>query len=172
MLRRFSLILIKYITCGIGWNKSIAKKFTNFPNDWIFAQATPLPVFQKVLGKKEEKGTGIHINFRWIHDLFVVCLISSQVYIKTPSVSGSRNRRQVKPRNKNRHSSWLFSFLLVLLLASARPVSQPRKRDSVNNMAWCLMSRSITAPCQFSSWNVALYARDRACLQPRAKVLL
>lgn len=114
MLRRFSLILIKYITCGIGWYKSIVKKSTNFPNDWIFARATPLPVFQKALGKKEEKekGTGIHINFRRIHDLFVVSLISSQVCIKTPSVSGSRNRRQVKPRNKNRHSSWLFSFLL------------------------------------------------------------
>lgn len=150
------------------------QKVYEFSERLDICASNALTCFSKISRKKEEKGkgTGIHINFRRIHDLFIVSLISLQVYIKTPSVSGSRNRRQVKPRNKNRHSSWLFSFLLVLLLASARPASQPRKRDSVNNMAWCLMSRSITAPCQFSGWNVALYARDRACLQPRANVLL
>lgn len=58
----------------------------------------------------------IHINFQRIHDLFVVSLISSQPCIKTPSVSGSRNRRQVKPRNKNRHPNH-FSLSLSLSLS-------------------------------------------------------
>ena len=70
---------------------------------------------------KNPRGKGgreksIHINFQRIHDLFVVSLISSQPCIKTPSVSGSRNRRQVKPRNKNRHPNH-FSLSLSLSLS-------------------------------------------------------
>lgn len=56
---------------------------------------------------KGGEGKSTYINFRKVDDLLVVSLISSQPCIKTSSVSGSRNRRQVKPRNKNRHSSWL-----------------------------------------------------------------
>lgn len=113
----------------------------------------------------------IHINFQRIHDLFVVSLISSQPCIKTPSVSGSRNRRQVKPRNKNRHPNH-FSLSLSPFPASStlsRPATTA-ETDSVNNMARCLMTRSITDPCQFCG--VKCYTpRCYVCVCARARVV-
>lgn len=61
----------------------------------------------------------------------------SPVHKKASSVSGRCNRRQVKPRNKNSGPRRVWR--------AYHPRAPPG--DSANNMARCLMTRSITAPC-------------------------
>ena len=78
----------------------------------------------------------IHINFQRIHDLFVVSLISSQPCIKTPSVSGSRNRRQVKPRNKNRHPNHFSLSLSLPFLPPPLCPGPPPPQKRIQSTIW------------------------------------